>query len=105
MTIAIRPLSVGRDGTVYSGGFYFRKSEYFFLWGWTAQITPDLARRARDFFVWPHPGIAMAMDNLTGRANWVATIEEDNGRPTVASVCIRDTTLPLTLPFMAPPKA
>jgi hypothetical protein len=42
---------VGRDGTAYSGDSSFGKSEYFFLWGWTAQITPDLAGRARDFLV------------------------------------------------------
>jgi len=47
MTIAIRP-SLGRDGMLIAAIVVSEKRNIF-LWGWTAQITPDLARRARDF--------------------------------------------------------
>jgi hypothetical protein len=41
---------VGQDGTAYSDDFGKTELKYFSLWGWTGQITPDLARRARVFW-------------------------------------------------------
>src|ERR1700727_199666 len=43
------PLQWDKTASDIAAIWGFGKPEYFFLWDWTGQITPNLARRARVF--------------------------------------------------------
>jgi hypothetical protein len=70
------PLQVGRDGVDMRVIWVGRKREYFWLWGWTAATTPNLARRA---------GFFGATSSIHASSSLRGAIGCANARPTTGS--------------------